>query len=709
MMTDWKPLNIVLASSQVPWMSLTEVPLYSYLINNLHSQHHDPNIESILQTETQQTAYKLELQKNYKQAAETMLQALVMAKSSSETQPNIVHTTQAKLMGSKFVEVILSWVDFYIRRNQKEVTYELLKMSNSYTSSSKKYPLKNKKLLRIRTLILYSLLSTATYYIKETKYSSAQECLTRGFKYLNSSNDHTFYSSIMLSLIALCYHETKDYEAALKSNKKSFKRMQFYICKKNAQDSDCYQSIILFNIAMHHLGLYQKSEAVTVLAQAMKQMQGAHAHSYLETKVINTMQQIVGSSSTRSRYEVCAKIPETAREDSKIYDDTFIRLDKKQRLAPGSKKPSKMRIHKHHLFSRVSQFTPVMDQGKGRTGRSVPLRKPQNLEKKTSPYSFEDAKKASPTSNDARTPSRNQHHDCTPAVTSRFRADFNIKNNAALVIQKHWHVRNARRRIDKIVYGECDRVKKSILSTLCQAAQKYSAIHTLLKLAYSCYYAHADQVIKRIKKTAKRVQVYRRNLRLQTVQACMRGYLIRRSIRIITVAAVKIQACFKGKLQRKKYQAHKKQDSSTSLYLDYEQTHENLMTPEKAALVIQARYKGFVVRNARKREQSARKLQKVYRGFLVRRDLGNIKEKCVRIQAAVRKRQNQMRYRLMKEAAARIQRVWRGCKVRSKLNLMQSSAILIQSFYRGYRDRKLLTLKHESARVIQSWVRSWNV
>ena len=46
-MTDSKPLNMVLASSQVPWMSLTEVPLYSYLINNLDSQHHDPNIESI--------------------------------------------------------------------------------------------------------------------------------------------------------------------------------------------------------------------------------------------------------------------------------------------------------------------------------------------------------------------------------------------------------------------------------------------------------------------------------------------------------------------------------------------------------------------------------------------------------------------------------------------------------------------------------------
>jgi tetratricopeptide (TPR) repeat protein len=690
-------------------MSLTEVPLYSYLINNLHSQHHDPNIESILQIETQQTAYKLELQKNYKQAAETMLQALVMAKSSSETQPNIVHATQAKLMGSKFVEVILSWVDFYIRRNQKEVTYELLKISNAYTSSSKKYPLKNKKLLRIRTLILYSLFSTATYYIKETKYSSAQECLARGFKYLKSSHDHSFYSSIMLSLIALCYHQNKDYEAALKTDKKSFKRMQSYICKKNAQDSDCYQSIILFNIATHHLGLYQKSEAVTILAQAMKQIQGAHAHSYLETKVINTMQQIVGSSSTRSRYEISSKIPETAREDSKIYDDTFIRLDKKQRLAPGSKKPSKMRIHKHHLYSRISQFTPAIDQGKVRTGRSVPLRKPQNLDKKMSPNSLEDEKKASPTSNETRTPSRNQNHDCTPAVTSRFRADFNIKNNAALVIQKHWHLKHARKKIDKIVNSEYDRVKKSILSTLSQAAKKYSAIHTLIHLANSFYYANSNQVIKRIKKSAKRVQVYTRNLRIQSVQACMRGYLIRRSIRIITVAAVKIQACFKGKLQRKKYQAQKKQDNNNSLYLDYEQTHENIITPDKAALVIQARYKGFVVRNTRKREQSARKLQKIYRGFLARRDLANIKEKSIKIQAAVRKRQSQTRYNRMKEAAARIQRVWRGCKVRSKLNLMQSSAILIQSFYRGYRDRKLLVLKHESARVIQSWLRSWNV
>lgn len=511
----------------------------------------------------------------------------------------------------------------------------------------------------------------------------------------------------MLSLIALCYHENKDYEAAIKSDKKSYKRMQSYISKKNAQDSDCYQSIILFNIATHHLALYQKSEAVTILAQAMKQMQGTQAHSYLENKIINTMQQIVGSSSTRSRYEVCVKIPETAREDSKIYDDTFIRLDKKQRLATGSKKPSKMRIHKHHLFSRVSQFTPVMDQGKGRTGRSVPLRKPHNLDQKRSPYSFEDEKKTSPTSNDPHTPRRS--HNIDPAVTCRFRADFNIKNNAALVIQKHWHVRNARRRIDKIVYSKCDRVKKSIISTLYQAAKKYSAIHTLLQLANTYYYANADQVIKRIKKSAKRVQVYRKDLRLQAVQACMRGYLIRRSVKIITVAAVKIQACFKGKLQRKKYQAQKKIDSNTSLYLDYEQTHENLMTPEKAALVIQARYKGFLVRNARKREQSASKLQKVYRGFLVRRDLGSIKEKCIKIQAAVRKRQNQKRYNKMKEAAARIQRVWRGFKVRSKLNLMQSSAILIQSFYRGYKDRKLLNLKQQSARVIQSWVRSWNV
>lgn len=153
-MTDWSPLNIVLWSNSVPWMSLTEVPSYSFLICSLDSIQTDGIIESILHLETQQNAYKLELNKHYKQAAETMLQALVLVKSSLEYHPKIVFYIQPKLMGCKFVEVILSWVDFYIRRNQKELTYELLKITNSYTSSSKKYPLKNKRLLRIRTLIL---------------------------------------------------------------------------------------------------------------------------------------------------------------------------------------------------------------------------------------------------------------------------------------------------------------------------------------------------------------------------------------------------------------------------------------------------------------------------------------------------------------------------------------------------------------------------
>lgn len=153
-MKDYSTLNIVIWSSAVPWMSLTEVPSYSFIINNLDSLSQNANIESILHSETQQNAYKLEKHQHYKQAAEKMLQAVILAKTSLKQHYKIVIYIQAKLMGCKFVEVLLSWVDFYIRRNQKEVTYELLKIINSYTSSSKKYPLKNKRILRLRTLIL---------------------------------------------------------------------------------------------------------------------------------------------------------------------------------------------------------------------------------------------------------------------------------------------------------------------------------------------------------------------------------------------------------------------------------------------------------------------------------------------------------------------------------------------------------------------------
>ena len=116
-MKDYSTLNIVIWSSAVPWMSLTEVPSYSFIINNLDSLSQNANIESILHSETQQNAYKLEKHQHYKQAAEKMLQAVILAKTSLKQHYKIVIYIQAKLMGCKFVEVLLSWVDFYIRRD----------------------------------------------------------------------------------------------------------------------------------------------------------------------------------------------------------------------------------------------------------------------------------------------------------------------------------------------------------------------------------------------------------------------------------------------------------------------------------------------------------------------------------------------------------------------------------------------------------------
>uniref|UniRef100_A0A8D1FVC8 Abnormal spindle-like microcephaly-associated protein homolog n=1 Tax=Sus scrofa TaxID=9823 RepID=A0A8D1FVC8_PIG len=180
----------------------------------------------------------------------------------------------------------------------------------------------------------------------------------------------------------------------------------------------------------------------------------------------------------------------------------------------------------------------------------------------------------------------------------------------------------------------------------------------------------------------------RRRASCITLQASVRGYLVRKQIRLERRAAVSLQSYFRMRKVR----------------LDYLRIY-------KAAVVIQNYYRAYKARvNQRKNflqvKRAATCLQAAYRGYKVRQLIKQQSAAALTIQAAFRGYSRRMKYHCVLQSTLKIQRWYRTHKTvsdtRAQFLKTRAAAISLQSAYRGWKVRKQVRREQQAAVKIQS-------
>uniref|UniRef100_A0A8D0RM51 Abnormal spindle-like microcephaly-associated protein homolog n=1 Tax=Sus scrofa TaxID=9823 RepID=A0A8D0RM51_PIG len=180
----------------------------------------------------------------------------------------------------------------------------------------------------------------------------------------------------------------------------------------------------------------------------------------------------------------------------------------------------------------------------------------------------------------------------------------------------------------------------------------------------------------------------RRRASCITLQASVRGYLVRKQIRLERRAAVSLQSYFRMRKVR----------------LDYLRMY-------KAAVVIQNYYRAYKARvNQRKNflqvKRAATCLQAAYRGYKVRQLIKQQSAAALTIQAAFRGYSRRMKYHCVLQSTLKIQRWYRTHKTvsdtRAQFLKTRAAAISLQSAYRGWKVRKQVRREQQAAVKIQS-------
>ncbi|XP_041134515.1 LOW QUALITY PROTEIN: abnormal spindle-like microcephaly-associated protein homolog [Polyodon spathula] len=194
------------------------------------------------------------------------------------------------------------------------------------------------------------------------------------------------------------------------------------------------------------------------------------------------------------------------------------------------------------------------------------------------------------------------------------------------------------------------------------------------------------------------------------LQAAARGYLKRRQIQTLKMAATKIQSTFRMHKERnrflemrgaaavvqKHYRAHKESSICQSTFLKL----------KAATVCLQASYRGSRLRKViRLQHKSATKIQAAFRAHSTRTKFLQTKRASVVIQRqyrAFKAGQNQrMQYVKIKLAAATLQAAYRGHVVRKEVQKQHRAAVAIQTAFRMYRTRKNFHALKNAVLVVQ--------
>ncbi|XP_066094573.1 abnormal spindle-like microcephaly-associated protein isoform X1 [Saccopteryx bilineata] len=175
------------------------------------------------------------------------------------------------------------------------------------------------------------------------------------------------------------------------------------------------------------------------------------------------------------------------------------------------------------------------------------------------------------------------------------------------------------------------------------------------------------------------------------LQAWVRGYLVRKQVRLQRRAAVSLQSYFRMRRARQDY-----------------------LGLRRAALVIQSHYRAHrawaVQRQDLQAQRAATCLQAVYRGHRVRQRQRQWSRAAQRIQAAFRGYREKRKLQSVLWAVVRIQRWFRACRTACELRAQflrtRRAAVSLQAAYRGWRVREMLRREHQAATKIQAAFRT---
>ncbi|XP_069823618.1 abnormal spindle-like microcephaly-associated protein [Dendropsophus ebraccatus] len=179
-----------------------------------------------------------------------------------------------------------------------------------------------------------------------------------------------------------------------------------------------------------------------------------------------------------------------------------------------------------------------------------------------------------------------------------------------------------------------------------------------------------------------------------TIQSAVRGYLVRKRMKVWNNAATILQAC---------YRMHKARQEYLAIY--------------RAAVVLQRKLQAHNDRAHHRKtflliKQSAVRLQAAYRGYIERKRLRIQQAAAITIQARYQGYIARKQYLIMRQSALTIQSWYRGQKQKKKdmQNLLtaKKAIVVIQAAYRGFKARRRLRQQNSAAVVIQSAVRQWH-
>nr|P62283.1 RecName: Full=Abnormal spindle-like microcephaly-associated protein homolog [Aotus vociferans]AAR98743.1 ASPM [Aotus sp. PDE-2004] len=200
------------------------------------------------------------------------------------------------------------------------------------------------------------------------------------------------------------------------------------------------------------------------------------------------------------------------------------------------------------------------------------------------------------------------------------------------------------------------------------------------------------------------------------LQAFVRGYLVRKQMRLQRKAVISLQSYFRMRKARQYYlKMYKAVIIIQNYYHSYKaqvNQRKNFLQVKKAATCLQAAYRGYKVRQLIKQQSiAAVKIQSAFRGYRKRVKYQSVLQSIIKIQRWYRayKTLSDIRTHFLKTKAAVIslQSAYRGWKVRKQIRREHQAAMKIQSAFRMAKAQKQFRLFKTAALVIQQHLRAW--